>query len=1071
MRARISPLLNAVRLWLIAAFAVLVFAMPAAISAEETADTAPKSAVETESAPEAIKPAPIKNKLIATPEPDLSVTIEGEDLPGIQVVKNEDGHVFVRAEPILDYLNDTYEFNGETGALVVNRSQDGVKMELYTDTGIIKANGKAIGKLRIFGEVTENSITLTPNAIAVLSGARPKYDAEAKILHFELDPRLKVATGFQIYVDGIRINNPEPAPKSVGPVLLLPLIPIANELGGFVTVSPDRTTVTIRRAQDSAEFELNLTTGLIRDAGRPVGISKDATYIDQTNLLLPVSALEALTGTHIAVDPGSDRVDITLDERLTGAIAPGERVDDLAKDEPFTVETLSFTTGIDIRNEATLDFRVKGINGRLRYEIPDFPTSGGELQPSWGSLQYRTLDGLSGSFGDYSADYRELDGVGVRRIRGASATQSSEHGRWALAVGAPVNGSEPVSDDQNRFTFGGLAAGVRWADAEGWEAGLSLRSDDMTEDQRVVLSLISGRLGRQKIGGFTWDARTDFGYFKGPDRTKSFDARANGSARIEFAENWDFDITASYDGSEFLKSVLSREALEERLARFEENQLDSDDTETIPDIRREGKDQAALSASLQYSARRDIGVFKNPGAALTMQRSTSGVSVGSDEAVNLNNWGITASTSIAKTNTYITANYTQYSQDYVAEPEKDEEGYGLTVQSYQNFKYGTVRAQYSETQRGDNDKRQRADVAVSLKAKNFALPKEATVSIGPSVNAVWTPEASFLRGGVVATADSGEMFGKQNNVTASFGVLQSFGGQGGGEADTYFTLNAGRRLRLNDNLSLGLTYRNDLQGEQRFGIRLDGRYRYNEARKFSSTQDGRGVLKGRAFLDKNRDGVRQEDEPGLRAVVLRVTDGRRKLGLRTDGDGYYTIQNIKSGIKTITLDNRSLPLGYALSDETLLRATIRDGHITTVDLPVVQRGQIRGFAYVDDNGNGEFEKGETRLEGARLKLVSSADEDDIRETVTTSFGQYAFDDLPAGEYSISLVKTNNSGAIPGEGVTLTLDPSSELMSRARIAARPAGKETEFASVDDVPPDDPPPDIGSDEGEGVLIGSP
>ena len=746
-------------------------------------------------------------------------------------------------------------------------------------------------------------------------------------------------------------------------------------------------------------------------------------------------------------------------------------MDDLVKDEPFTLETLSFTTGIDIRNEATVDFRAKGVNGRLRYEIPDLPTSAGELKPSWGSLQYRTLDGLSGSVGDYSADYRELDGVGVRRIRGASASKSSEHGRWALAVGAPVNGSEGVSEDQNRFTFGGLAAGARWADAEGWEAGLSLRSDDITDDQRVVLSLISGRLGRQKVGGFTWDARADFGYFNGPDRAKSLDVRSNGSARVEFAENWDFDMTASYDGSEFLKSVLSREALEERLANLDENQIDTNETETIPDIRRQGTDQAAISASLQYSARRDIGIFKNPGAALNVQRSTSGVSVGSDEAVNLNSWGVTASTAIAKTNTYFTVNYTQFSQDFVAEPENDEDGYGLTLQSYQNFDFGTLRAQYAETQRGDNDKSQRADVSLSLNAKRFDLPKSATVSIGPSVNAVWTPQASFLRGGVVATADSGDLFGKQNNVSASFGVLQSFGGQGNGEADTYFTLNAGRRLRLNDNLSLGLTYRNDLKGDQRFGIRLDGRYRYNEARKFSNTEEGRGVLKGRAFLDKNRDGLRQEDEPGLRAIVLRVTDGQRKLGLRTDGEGYYTIQNIKSGIKTITLDNRSLPLGYALSDETLLRATIRDGHITTVDLPVVQRGQIRGFAFIDDNGSGEFEKGETRLEGARLKLVSADDAEDVRETVTTSFGQYAFDDLPAGDYAVTLVKTNNPDAIPGEGVTITLDPESELMSRARIAAMPARKETDFADAVGLEPDEPPPDTGPDADNGTLIGSP
>ncbi len=1017
-----------------------------------------------------------KNKLIATPDLALSITIEGQALPMAQVMRNEEGHVFVRAEPILDFLNDSYNFDGEAGVLVVRRSQDGVRMELYTDTGVIKANGKTIGKLRIFGQVTPEAITLTPNAIAVLSGARPKHDEVAGILHFELDPRLKVATGFQIYVNDSLLINPEPAAKSVGPVLLLPLLPIADELGSFVTMSPDRSTVSIRRAQDSAEFDLNLSTGLIRDKGRPIGVSKDATYIDAVNLLLPVSAIEVLTGTHITVDAGSDRVSIELDERLSGSVAPDSKISDLASTETFTLESLKFTVGPDVRNEVTVNFRARGLNGKIRYEIPDMPTSSGELKPSWGALQYRTLNGLSGTVGDYSADLRELDGVGIRRIRGASASKAGKKGRWALAAGTPVNGSVKVSDEQSRFTFGGMAAGLRWADIDGWEAGLSMRYDEQSEDQRLVLSFLSGKLGSQEGSRVKWNARGDMGYFSGPDRDKSLDIRAGAAARMKITDNWDVDVTASYDGAEFLKSVLSREALEKRLAEIERGEEDVEDGRTIPDIRSPGQDQATLSSTLQYSARRIIGPLKNPGVALRVQRSTSGVSVGAGTAVTLDNWGLTGSTTLAKTNTYLTAAYTQYSREDTSETKLTEDGYSLSVQGYQTTKLGTIRAQYSQSEQGGTSLSQRADMAYSIKARSFNMPKSAKLSVAPTINAVWTPEQSFVRGGLVANADSGDIFGRKNRVTAAFGVLQNFGGKGSGEPDTYFTLSAGRRLQINNNLTMGLSYRNDLKGEQRIGLRLDGRYNFNEGRKFKNTETGRGVLKGRAFLDKNRDGVRQDGEPGLPGITLRVAGGSKRLALRTDSGGYYTIQNIKTGIKTMTLDGRSLPLGFALSDETLLRATIRDGHITTVDLPIVQRGQITGFAYIDKNANGEYERGEIRLEGARLRLTDKSGLTLPQDILTTSFGQYAFDDLAAGNYELTIVKTNNPNSVPGTKMAVALDPARQLMSKTAIGALTKITKREFVEDEGtttIIADNHIQDNyeGGDYKEGDVIGSP
>ncbi|MEE9348174.1 MAG: SdrD B-like domain-containing protein [Robiginitomaculum sp.] len=1069
------------RFWAVAA--ILLFTSFIAVAHADT----PAISVETDKTAttktaEAPKPviAKIKNILIANPDENLSVTVEGKALPESHVMRNQDGAVFVRAEPIFAALGDDFEYDAQGNALIVRRSQDGVVMELSTETGIVKADGKAIGKLRIFGEITSEAITLTPNAIAVLAGAKPKHDAVTGVLHFELDARLRVASGFQLYVNDQLLTLTGPQAKSVGPVLLLPLLPIAKQLGHFVQVNGDSTIVTVRRAQDSASFELDLTTGLVKQGGRPIGISKDVTYIDATNLLLPVSALETLTGTHIKVEAGTDRVDITLDDRLTGSIAPLARVDDTAAGEPFTLERLSFHTGLDTTNEMSATFRMKKFNGRLRYEIPDIPQESSELKPSWLSLDYRHLEGAYGTIGDYSANLRELDGVGIRRVRGASLVKEGEKGRWALAVGAPVSGSQAISEDQNRMTFDGLAAGARYADSKGWEAGVSLKQDGLTDDQMVVLSAISGHLGRKQNAKTTWDVSADIGHFKGPARVKTTDIRLSGSGRHQVNTHVDIDVSASYNGAEFLRNDLSFEALSKALVDDDgSTDDDSDGTTTtisaegqsLPDAREAGLDQLTLTASAQYSAGRDIGILKHPGIAVRAQKSQTGFKTGKGNGGEVSSFGVTASTAIADTGANVTVDYTQYNQSFDLDPSKNETGTALSVRGFQRidterFK-GTVRAQYSETARNDEAAKTRFDVSLSTQAWNIEGPKQTHLSIAPSLSSTWTQGSNITRGGVIASAHSGDLFGAKNRASASLGVLQAFGGDLNRDPDTFFTASFARQLQINKNLALSFTYRNDLKGDQRFGLHLDGRYDFNEARKYKATEDGRGVLKGRAFLDNNRDGIKQEDEPGVGGAILRVRGGGKKLALRTDGAGYFTVQNIREGIHEVQIDNRSLPLGYALADNTLTRATIRENFITDMWLPVVQRGQIRGFAFVDKDKSGAYEKGETRLEGARLRLVSASDEAKEFETVSTSFGQYAFDDLPAGDYVLSIVKTNAAGSKPGESMTVSLEGKGALMAKASIGAQANPIRRGWVTIEDVPdadlvakaegvpPDDPP----------------
>jgi len=301
----------------------------------------------------------INTKLIAEVDSTIIVKLDGETLESTQVHRSEDGNLYVNAMPIFQHLGNDVEYDNISKALIVRRSQDNVVMELYTNTGIVKANGRALGKLEHFGEIEPDHFVLTPNAIAVLAGAAGKFDADNNEFNFKLDPRLRVATGFDIFVNDVPLGAVQPAPKSIGPVLLLPLRPIAEALGNSVVLLENGSVVEIRRVQDSVSMALNLS------------------------------------------------IDITLDDRLTGSIAPLQSIDEAAKGAPFTAEQLKFNISPDTGVRAQFDSHIGRLNTRVRYELSDLPSRATELQPDWLSVDYAHTNGISGTIGRGTVNRRE----------------------------------------------------------------------------------------------------------------------------------------------------------------------------------------------------------------------------------------------------------------------------------------------------------------------------------------------------------------------------------------------------------------------------------------------------------------------------------------------------------------------------------------------------------------------------------------------------------------------------------------------------------------------------------------
>lgn len=101
----------------------------------------------------------------------------------------------------------------------------------------------------------------------------------------------------------------------------------------------------------------------------------------------------------------------------------------------------------------------------------------------------------------------------------------------------------------------------------------------------------------------------------------------------------------------------------------------------------------------------------------------------------------------------------------------------------------------------------------------------------------------------------------------------------------------------------------------------------------------RGRIVGRVFVDENRDGLPSVDEPGVAGVEIVLDDGRMAV---SSSEGFYLIDDVEPGIRSVKLADVSLPYGLTLQTDALtdrfggesLFAHVRPGATAMVDFAV-----------------------------------------------------------------------------------------------------------------------------------------
>jgi protocatechuate 3,4-dioxygenase beta subunit len=172
-------------------------------------------------------------------------------------------------------------------------------------------------------------------------------------------------------------------------------------------------------------------------------------------------------------------------------------------------------------------------------------------------------------------------------------------------------------------------------------------------------------------------------------------------------------------------------------------------------------------------------------------------------------------------------------------------------------------------------------------------------------------------------------------------------------------------------------------------------------------------LSGFVFEDLDNDGLREAGESGIGGVTLQLFDssGVVVATTSTNPDGSYTFQNLEPDTYTI---REVQPSGYLDGTDTAGSlggiAQNPGDEISTIAVLAGQDGvhynfgeyrpgSLNGRVFADYNGDCTFNGEDLPLQGVTIQLYNESGQL-VGTTVTNSAGQYQFDGLAPGSYSI-----------------------------------------------------------------------
>lgn len=223
------------------------------------------------------------------------------------------------------------------------------------------------------------------------------------------------------------------------------------------------------------------------------------------------------------------------------------------------------------------------------------------------------------------------------------------------------------------------------------------------------------------------------------------------------------------------------------------------------------------------------------------------------------------------------------------------------------------------------------------------------------------------------------------------------------------------------------------------------------------------------WMDVNRDGIQDADEPALPGVTVTLTyedgsavtdaSGNVVTAKTSDANGKYSFENLlpggykvsfqaPAGYEATTSDagtDRALDSNGATASVTLAQGQTDD----TIDFGAVGTGVIGDQLFLDVNQNGGNapDAGDKVLPGVKVTLTWTGPGGITRtyETVTDADGKYKFENLLPGDYKVSVDPESLLAAEPLLDV-LTHAPSGDVAAKKVVSAEAKADKDKLAAA-------------------------
>jgi protocatechuate 3,4-dioxygenase beta subunit len=193
-----------------------------------------------------------------------------------------------------------------------------------------------------------------------------------------------------------------------------------------------------------------------------------------------------------------------------------------------------------------------------------------------------------------------------------------------------------------------------------------------------------------------------------------------------------------------------------------------------------------------------------------------------------------------------------------------------------------------------------------------------------------------------------------------------------------------------------------------------------------------GVLGGQVFYDANGDNVSDSKEAGLSGVSISVMGLTQTWVVTTSSSGYYQVSDLPTGVYTVT---ESDPIGFTSITNTVV-VTVSSGGNGAANFGDRPIGTISGNVFYDINVNKVMGAGEPGFGGNTVQL-QDMDSSSVITTTVLANGSYIFDNVPPGNYKVSVTEPAGYSATTAKQITLTLTSGGSLAAQALGSATTA----------------------------------